>query len=125
MTMSDDELLTALGRAGWFDARSKPLDLIQRLMVRAERAEGQLRELELASTPGAPDAVAAEAPQTKRRDEPYTRRYCGEITTSQPQARDQLCMHCVKFEGDVHPAVTGARIAAHNRRIMGMFERKD
>jgi hypothetical protein len=32
-------------------------------------------------------------------------------------------MRCVRFEGDVHPAMTNARIAVHNARIMGMVKK--
>ena len=59
----------------------------------------------------------------KRRVEPYACPYCGSVTTSQNEARARLCMRCVRFEGDVHPAITGARIAAHNARIMGISKK--
>ena len=125
MTMSDDELLAALRqmveRAGSMLA-AQSLDLIERLRARAEKAEEQLRELGAASTSSAPTVVAGEASGRGRIGgvEPYTCPYCGGVTTSPNEARARLCMRCVRFEGDVHPAVTGARIAAHNARIMGM-----
>ena len=56
---------------------------------------------------------------------PYTCRYCGWVTTVPSETQARLCMRCVRFEGDVHPAMTGARIAAHNARIMGMIKKRD
>lgn len=54
----------------------------------------------------------------RRAVEPYVCRYCGWMTTVPNEAAARLCMRCVRFEDDVHPAVTGARIAAHNARIV-------
>ncbi|MDX8483167.1 hypothetical protein RFN28_32650 [Mesorhizobium sp. VK24D] len=56
--------------------------------------------------------------------EPYTCRYCGWMTTVPNEAEARLCMRCVRFEGDVHPAVTGARIAVHNALILGMARKR-
>ncbi|RUW84118.1 hypothetical protein [Mesorhizobium sp. M1E.F.Ca.ET.063.01.1.1] len=56
--------------------------------------------------------------------EPYRCRYCGWMTTVSNEAAARLCMRCVRFEGDVHPAVTGARIAAHNALILGMVKKR-
>jgi hypothetical protein len=122
MTMSDEELLAALRQmveqAGSMLA-AQSLDLIERLRARAEKAEAQLRGSTAALTPSTPGVVAKEAPQ--RGVEPYTCRYCGSVTASQNEARARLCLRCVRFEGDVHPAVTKARIAAHNARISDPF----
>jgi hypothetical protein len=57
--------------------------------------------------------------------EPYTCPYCGGITTYPREAKARLCLRCVRFEGDVHPAMTNARIAVHNARIMGMSNRPE
>ena len=130
MTMSDDELLAALRqmveRAGSMLA-AQSLDLIERLRARAEKAEAQLHELGATATADAPGVAAGEASGRgqDRRVEPYACTYCGGVTTSPREAKARLCMRCVRFEGDVHPAVTGARIAAHNARIMGMPKKKD
>ncbi|RWP68185.1 hypothetical protein [Mesorhizobium sp.] len=79
---------------------------------------------------GATPTAGAPSPETVRHGpgmpiEPYTCRYCGWVTTVPSEAKARLCMRCVRFEGDVHPAITGARIAAHNARIMGMIKKKD
>ena len=58
----------------------------------------------------------------RRPIQPYTCRYCGWVTTVPSEAEARLCVRCVRFDGDVHPAMTGARIAAHNARIMGMIK---
>lgn len=60
---------------------------------------------------------------TKRPVEPHTCQYCGGVTRSPREAEARLCMRCVRFEGDVHPAMTNARIAVHNARIMGMVKK--
>lgn len=36
---------------------------------------------------------------------PYPCRYCGWVTTVPSEAEARLCMRCVRFEGDVHPAM--------------------
>ena len=56
---------------------------------------------------------------------PYSCGYCGWVTEVPSEAGARLCVRCVRFEGDVHPAMTGARISAHSARIMGMIKNKD
>ncbi|WP_287097834.1 hypothetical protein [Mesorhizobium sp.] len=63
--------------------------------------------------------------EVERPIEPYTCPDCGWVTTVSNEVAARLCMRCVRFEGDMHPAMTGARIAAHNARIMGMTKKKD
>lgn len=127
ITMSDEELLAALRqmveRAGSMLA-AQSLDLIERLRARAEKAEEQLLALEASSTANEPSAAAKDAPQSgQRRVESYSCPYCGGVTTSPREARARLCMRCIRFEGDVHTAVTGARIGVHKARIMGMSKK--
>jgi hypothetical protein len=100
--------------------------MIERLRARAEKTEKQLRGLEAASTSSTPTAIAGGRPERNRDRgaEPYSCPYCGGVTTSPREAKARVCMRCVRFEGDVHPAVTGARIAAHNARIVGMPKKK-
>lgn len=69
--------------------------------------------------------LEAVADRRDGRVEPYACSYCGGVTTSPNEAKARLCMRCVRFEGDVHPAVTRARIATHNARITGMASKKD
>ena len=126
MTMSDDELLAALRqmveRAGSMLALQS-LDLIERLRALAEKAEAQLCEIGLGATASVDDEESPKLDQDKP-VEPYACQYCGGVTTSPREANARLCMQCIRFECDVHPAVTGARIAAHNARIMGPLKRK-